>query len=371
MVAVCRWFVSCLHGSYASRSKTAGFERKPYNPILGEQFFARWLDEHGFGETELIAEQGLNLHDVFVVSHHPPVTGFYLANKKAGVYISGSNGQQTSLAGTAIRVDQLGRIFVYLDPFDEEYMITLPQLHVRGLLTGSPFVELTGEVVIIGTTGIGGRLKFIPKPWFSGEYDGMEGIVADLSGDSEADISGRRQHYEIWGKWSERVWIKAPNAKAESVLFDIMQVKRDMLPVVKPITQQGELESRRVWFPVTKALKNSDYTAANAAKSAIENEQRATRKEKAARNEAWEPKYFQLASFCFMPGKEKSVQSTNSSDGATEGAKLSPISSSRSSLVSTGNSSQSTNSGRQQYEGRWTLKSFYHTFIEPRMPSSQ
>lgn len=58
-VAVCKWFISCLYGSYASRSKTAGFERKPYNPILGEQFHAVWPDEQGFGETSLTAEQGI------------------------------------------------------------------------------------------------------------------------------------------------------------------------------------------------------------------------------------------------------------------------------------------------------------------------
>lgn len=310
---------------------------------------------------------------LFVVSHHPPVTGFHLANRQAGVYISGSNGQQTSLTGTAIRVDQLGRIFVYLDRVDEEYMITLPQLHVRGLLTGSPFLELTGEVVIIGTTGVGARLKFIPKPWFSGEYDGMEGIIAGLGDDREDDAGGRRQHYELWGKWSERVWIKAPNSEKASVLFDIGQVKRDMLPVVKPVVQQGELESRRVWFPVTKALKQSDYAAANAAKSAIENEQRAIRRERAERDEAWQPQHFQLASFCFMPGKEASVQSSTASDAVstTEGTAPSPTSSSRSSVFSTGNGSQSTSNGGPQYEGRWVLKSFYQAFVEPRMSPSQ
>jgi hypothetical protein len=41
-----------------------GSEKKPLNPILGEQFIGKWVGEEG--ETILQSEQ---------VSHHPPVTG--------------------------------------------------------------------------------------------------------------------------------------------------------------------------------------------------------------------------------------------------------------------------------------------------------
>ena len=51
MIGVCRWFISCLHGSYASRT---GYERKPYNPTLGEQFHATWPES----DLILTAEQG-------------------------------------------------------------------------------------------------------------------------------------------------------------------------------------------------------------------------------------------------------------------------------------------------------------------------
>ena len=38
MIAVVRWFISTLYASYGVRSET-GNVKKPYNPILGEQFF--------------------------------------------------------------------------------------------------------------------------------------------------------------------------------------------------------------------------------------------------------------------------------------------------------------------------------------------
>ncbi|KAF9304954.1 glycerol ethanol, ferric requiring protein, partial [Linnemannia elongata] len=81
-----RWFISTLYGSYSSRATTAGMEKKPYNPILGEQYFAQWTGDEATGDVVLTAEQ---------VSHHPPILGFHLENKKAGVILEGHCGQKS------------------------------------------------------------------------------------------------------------------------------------------------------------------------------------------------------------------------------------------------------------------------------------
>lgn len=52
MLAVTRWFMSTLWGSYASRCTNGLTEKKPYNPILGEQFFCH------MGNVKCICEQG-------------------------------------------------------------------------------------------------------------------------------------------------------------------------------------------------------------------------------------------------------------------------------------------------------------------------
>jgi len=63
IIAVVRWYVSTLFGSMLGRTqKSGGFERKPYNPILGEQFTCYWPDE-AIGETTLLSEQGKHDHD--------------------------------------------------------------------------------------------------------------------------------------------------------------------------------------------------------------------------------------------------------------------------------------------------------------------
>lgn len=52
MLAVTRWFMSTLWGSYASRCTNGLTEKKPYNPILGEQFNCH------MGNVKCICEQG-------------------------------------------------------------------------------------------------------------------------------------------------------------------------------------------------------------------------------------------------------------------------------------------------------------------------
>lgn len=49
--------------------------------------------------------------------------------------------------------------------------------------------------------------------------------------------------------------------------------------IVKPIEEQGEMESRRVWKDVAEGIRKGDFEAAGIAKSKLENEQRAKRKE--------------------------------------------------------------------------------------------
>ena len=78
------------------------------------------------------------------VSHHPPTTAFYLKNQTAGVHVNAFSTQRLASLGTCIRAEQHGNVFLYVEKFKEEYMMTLPEIYVRGILTGAPFIELCG-----------------------------------------------------------------------------------------------------------------------------------------------------------------------------------------------------------------------------------
>jgi len=74
-------------------------------------------------------------------SHHPPVTAYSIFNEKHKVRLEGYNGQRASFSGRTITVKQIGHAKYHLDAFDEDYLITLPSLHIEGLVYGSPYVR--------------------------------------------------------------------------------------------------------------------------------------------------------------------------------------------------------------------------------------
>jgi hypothetical protein len=70
--------------------------------------------------------------------------------------------------------------------------------------------------------------------------------------------------------------------------------------IVHPIEQQSEMESRRVWKEVADGIRKGDFETAGAAKSKLENEQRARRKQ-----EKEEGKSYQLQRFTPVASDEE------------------------------------------------------------------
>eukprot|EP00158_Paraphelidium_tribonemae_P009672 Partr_v1_DN28927_c4_g1_i2_m25211 putative Oxysterol-binding protein len=90
---VARWFLSTLYGSYHERCAD-GSEKKPYNPVLGEQFFTRWREDAPaatWKSAECVVEQ---------VSHHPPISAFHIqcGPEDHRVEVTGHCGQKTKVS---------------------------------------------------------------------------------------------------------------------------------------------------------------------------------------------------------------------------------------------------------------------------------
>ncbi|KAG0346974.1 glycerol ethanol, ferric requiring protein [Podila humilis] len=261
-----RWFISTLDGSYSSRATTVGMEKKPYNPVLGEQFFAQWTGDEETGDAMLKAEQ---------VSHHPPIMGFHLENKKAGVILEGHNGQKSRFAMPAgIDVSQTGHAILTLPHFKETYLITLPSINLRGLVTGRPFVELSGTTYILSSAGHLATIDYSTKGYFSGERHSFKASIKPLGGGSAL--------YTAQGVWAGLSNYTNVKTGATSVFFD-SSVDKQIPPEIKPSSEMGPMESRKLWATVTNAINSKDYGAASREKSAIEDNQRVlakARKEK-------------------------------------------------------------------------------------------
>lgn len=253
-----------------TRNEKMGSEKKPLNPVLGEQFFGVWPANGNRGETTLVVEQ---------VSHHPPITAYHMENKQAGVALNGHSGQKTSFSGGSIIVRQNGHATVTVDVAGgrkESYLITLPRLSIQGLIWGSPYIELTETTAIVSDTGCIANIEYKGKGWVSGKPHSYKATISE---------NGKTvRSYE--GSW---VGI-GKVSKTEEVFTDATVPKEEIQ--VKPIEAQGDWESRKLWAKVANGIRTGNYDEASKEKTRIENEQRQRRKDEAAAGTEWKLVYF-------------------------------------------------------------------------------
>ncbi|KAF1987220.1 Oxysterol-binding protein [Aulographum hederae CBS 113979] len=275
---VTKWFLSTLKQQYSSRSEKLGSEKKPLNPFLGELFLGKWED--AAGETKLVSEQ---------VSHHPPVTAYCIWNEKHGVQLQGYNAQKASFSHT-INVKQVGHAVLHIDKYNEDYLITLPALHIEGLITGSPYVELNGCSYIQSSSGYTTKIDYSGKGWLSGKKNSFTASIYP-------DGKPKDPVYTVDGQWSDAFSIK--DAKSKSVVEKFEGKKTSTTPLsVASIEEQDPMESRRAWQKVAAAIAKGDMDTTGQEKSVIENSQRDLRKKEQQDGREWERRYFKRVEEC-------------------------------------------------------------------------
>eukprot|EP00835_Amoeboradix_gromovi_P002633 NODE_153_length_16933_cov_0.442141.p4 type:complete len:363 gc:universal NODE_153_length_16933_cov_0.442141:3466-4554(+) len=244
--------------------------KKPYNPVLGE-FFRAKFDIKGECTGYYVAEQ---------TSHHPPISSFVYYNPK-GVLIRGESKPKSRFLGnsacTLMEGDTIIRLFNKQLNIDETYRISLPNVYARGLLFGTMLLELGDFAHIFSSTGFKAEIEFKTKGFFSGSYNAIGGKV---TGEDDKLV------YEISGNWKETIYYKKKSS--EEVLFDC-QKSVSIKPQIADETNQEPYESRRLWADTTKAMKKGDMDAATDEKSKVEDKQREYAKK---RQDAWKPRYF-------------------------------------------------------------------------------
>ncbi|GAA5960912.1 hypothetical protein JCM3765_007534 [Sporobolomyces pararoseus] len=297
---VTKWFISTLSGQFTRREKETGSEKKPLNPFLGEQFNGSWNN----GELVLHTEQ---------VSHHPPVTAYYLENPSKGVSLEGNCAQKTTFSARTLSIRQVGHAILRVKLADgtvESYLITLPKLKIEGLWYGAPYVELDGSSYIQASHGAITTIKYSGKGWVSGK---SHSFTAEVAPAPSAPLL-----HTITGVWSGGESSFAKPSKLEGQVFLNADDNSLRTPIqVAPVEQQQEFESRRAWKAVADGIRKGDFEAASSAKSALENSERQKRKDEAAAGTTFQlrlfnklpndPEYKQLAALCkHKPDEEES-----------------------------------------------------------------
>ncbi|RSM05683.1 hypothetical protein CEP52_006196 [Fusarium oligoseptatum] len=122
--------------------------KKPLNAFLGELFLASWTDSES--TTRLVVEQ---------VSHHPPITAMHIASKEHGIRADGYGRVEMTFNGN-INIRQIGHAIIHIDKFDEDYLVPLPNVLVRGFLSACLYPEIIGTYSIVSSSGYVSEINF-------------------------------------------------------------------------------------------------------------------------------------------------------------------------------------------------------------------
>ncbi|KAE8445502.1 hypothetical protein EG329_013392 [Mollisiaceae sp. DMI_Dod_QoI] len=270
---VLKWFLSTLRQQHNNKDENGKKKRmKPLNPFLGEIFLGKWIDD--CGTTNLVAEQ---------VSHHPPVSACNIWNEEHGVRLQGHVAPKAYFS-TTVHIDRKGYSILHIDKYDEDYLITMPKIHIEGIMSGSLCPELSGTTYIRSSSGYTAKIDYSSKGWLSGKKNSF---VATLFHDDKEN----EPLYVAEGQWSGDFSIKKVATEEVVETFNVDTIPRTPL-TTSPLENQHPLESRRAWQHVASAINNGDIFAVGHEKTKIENEQREMRKREKIEGREFPRRYF-------------------------------------------------------------------------------
>ncbi|KAK3988802.1 hypothetical protein QBC44DRAFT_96879 [Cladorrhinum sp. PSN332] len=273
---VLKWFLTSLRAQlYVGGSPKGVSIKKPLNAFLGELFLASWTDDEHKATTELVAEQ---------VSHHPPITAMHISDKANGVRADGYARVEMTFNGN-VNIRQVGHAVFHVDKYNEDHLVPLPDVKIRGFLSGCMYPEITGTYTLHSSAGFVTEVKFSGEGMIRGKRNSFEARIY------RKDDPKQKSIYTVSGVWSDR-WI-VKDAHSGEVL-ESYKLDEDMpVPMdIAPLEEQDEWESRKAWGKVLNGLVVGNLEQVTREKTQIEKAQRQMRTEEAARGETWEPLLF-------------------------------------------------------------------------------
>ena len=163
-------------------------------------------------------------------------------------------------------------------------IITQPNMYARGILFGKMKYELGDHAYVkCPDTGFSADIEFKTKGWMGGVYNAVGGTIKNDKTNESL--------FELSGLWSGEMFIKDLRSGQKRPLFDASHAKHTP-PVTRPVAEQGERESQRLWLSTVKAVHVMDHTTATDEKSKIEDRQREEAKKREETGEEWMPKLF-------------------------------------------------------------------------------
>ncbi|KAH0620956.1 hypothetical protein JD844_021879, partial [Phrynosoma platyrhinos] len=221
------------------------------------------------------------------VSHHPPVSAFHVSNRKDGFCITGSILAKSKFYGNSLSALLDGQAKLTFLSSGEEYIITMPYAHCKGILYGTMTMELGGKVTIdCEKSNHRAELEFKLKPFFGGSTS-----INQISGKIK---SGEEVLASLDGHWDGEVYINdLKNSSTEIFWNPTSEVRKQRLKRhIVLFEEQTEFESERLWQHVTSAISKGDQNKATQEKFVLEEEQRNAARERKENGTEWKPLLF-------------------------------------------------------------------------------
>jgi len=257
MLYVCHFFLSTLY-----RMK---LYKKPYNPVVGETHYC--FTEKTGNKTRFVAEQ---------VTHHPPVSAFYLDNEEEGVSVQGTISFGVKFHVNSATIATAGSMRLKLDKHGEEYFFTksIPDLLMKNVVFGTRQMKWQkGIEVNCPKSGMKATITFQDQ----GSSEVLTGVI---SKDDQPIL-----HFE--GSLDDEIYFY-PDGAEDETLFISQEDSTDVNIIYPP--QLDEFPSLKIWKDVTKSIVANNMTEADSAKHIVEEAQR--KRVRAGEDEKKERKYF-------------------------------------------------------------------------------
>jgi hypothetical protein len=165
-------------------------------------------------------------------------------------------------------------------------ILTQPNMYARGILFGKMKYELGDHSFVrCPENNFTADIEFKTKGYFSGTYNAIGGAIKN---EKTGEV-----YYELSGFWNGEMFIKNVTTGKKDLLFDATNAKHTP-PSTRPLKEQSERESQKLWHTTVEALLARNHDAATTEKTRIEDRQREEASKRADEGIDWRPKLFRL-----------------------------------------------------------------------------
>merc|ERR1719419_1293954 len=249
------------------------------------------------------------------VSHHPPVSAFYVECPSASIEASCWLLSKAKFRGFHVKVKNEGDLSLNLIDLNEQYVVTFPDGYGRAIFT-TPWCEAGGKSSIsCFKTGLMTEIEYFTKPLLGGEKNKIKAKILNKE---------KQELYTFEGNWDGNIFMtSSPNKpaskwfKQNKELFINVHAEPRKSQIPRHYSHLPENDSRKIWREVSWCIKNRQTEIANNFKVWIESQQRSQQQARELTAVTWHPHLFEPKvpdGWDFLDPLSKRVKKTRSSN---------------------------------------------------------